>query len=128
MQNVFFGNISVTFFRQNYHSHRSSQSFQSLEISFGLQGKSSRIIVGFAVYQQHRFFHFFCIHKRRHGVVHIRCFPVISLLALETKRSERSVVSTASGKDRKSTRLNSSHVKISYAVFCLKKKTNAEKE
>src|SRR5690606_40858121 len=27
--------------------------------------------------------------------------------------------------DRKSTRLNSSHVKISYAVFCLKKKTEA---
>src|SRR5690625_5996827 len=27
--------------------------------------------------------------------------------------------------DRKSTRLNSSHVAISYAVFCLKKKTNA---
>src|SRR6266511_6469842 len=28
--------------------------------------------------------------------------------------------------DRKSTRLNSSHVKISYAVFCLKKKKNTE--
>src|SRR5690606_42162167 len=27
------------------------------------------------------------------------------------------------GGDRKSTRLNSSHVKISYAVFCLKKKS-----
>src|SRR5699024_12659801 len=27
-------------------------------------------------------------------------------------------------KDRKSTRLNSSHVSISYAVFCLKKKKN----
>src|SRR5688572_30578272 len=27
-------------------------------------------------------------------------------------------------KDRKSTRLNSSHSQISYAVFCLKKKTN----
>src|SRR5699024_11665623 len=27
-----------------------------------------------------------------------------------------------SGPDRKSTRLNSSHVSISYAVFCLKKK------
>src|SRR6266496_5831048 len=27
------------------------------------------------------------------------------------------------GLDRKSTRLNSSHVEISYAVFCLKKKT-----
>src|SRR5690606_36918257 len=30
--------------------------------------------------------------------------------------------------DRKSTRLNSSHVKISYAVFCLKKKKRAEHE
>src|SRR5256885_8115061 len=29
-----------------------------------------------------------------------------------------------SNKDRKSTRLNSSHLVISYAVFCLKKKTN----
>src|SRR5690625_6208991 len=28
--------------------------------------------------------------------------------------------------DRKSTRLNSSHVAISYAVFCLKKKTVSE--
>src|SRR2546428_5061477 len=29
---------------------------------------------------------------------------------------------TAAGRDRKSTRLNSSHDQISYAVFCLKKK------
>src|SRR5207253_6228676 len=29
----------------------------------------------------------------------------------------------AAGRDRKSTRLNSSHVAISYAVFCLTKKT-----
>src|SRR2546426_7698442 len=29
----------------------------------------------------------------------------------------------ARGRDRKSTRLNSSHLVISYAVFCLKKKT-----
>src|SRR5687768_18086154 len=29
-------------------------------------------------------------------------------------------------RDRKSTRLNSSHGYISYAVFCLKKKTNAD--
>src|SRR5690349_22300087 len=28
--------------------------------------------------------------------------------------------------DRKSTRLNSSHVEISYAVFCLKKKINRD--
>src|SRR5438874_8858206 len=30
-------------------------------------------------------------------------------------------------RDRKSTRLNSSHVEISYAVFCLKKKKNKSK-
>src|SRR3712207_8094000 len=30
----------------------------------------------------------------------------------------------APGRDRKSTRLNSSHANISYAVFCLKKKNN----
>src|SRR5436309_8600861 len=32
------------------------------------------------------------------------------------------------GQDRKSTRLNSSHVKISYAVFCLKKKKKKKKK
>src|SRR5204863_110989 len=37
------------------------------------------------------------------------------------KRREKSVHVLVSA-DRKSTRLNSSHVEISYAVFCLKKK------
>src|SRR5436305_6627962 len=37
-------------------------------------------------------------------------------------------VSRPAGPDRKSTRLNSSHVRISYAVFCLKKKKKKEKE
>src|SRR3989442_7240214 len=36
----------------------------------------------------------------------------------ETRSPARSALQT----DRKSTRLNSSHVRISYAVFCLKKK------
>src|SRR5690606_40788270 len=45
--------------------------------------------------------------------------------------AQRDVLSGNSGagarqlEDRKSTRLNSSHVKISYAVFCLKKKKQA---
>src|SRR5690606_39573401 len=34
----------------------------------------------------------------------------------------RAALAFRPGPDRKSTRLNSSHVKISYAVFCLKKK------
>src|SRR5690606_42078596 len=37
----------------------------------------------------------------------------------------RIVATRSSASDRKSTRLNSSHVKISYAVFCLKKKRKA---
>src|SRR3712207_8685059 len=36
----------------------------------------------------------------------------------------RSVDLRRTGKDRKSTRLNSSHANISYAVFCLKKKNS----
>src|SRR5690606_42075228 len=38
----------------------------------------------------------------------------------------RGVLADRGHRDRKSTRLNSSHVKISYAVFCLKKKNCAE--
>src|SRR3712207_7118875 len=36
--------------------------------------------------------------------------------------AQRRMVTVPEGKDRKSTRLNSSHANISYAVFCLKKK------
>src|SRR3989442_8331253 len=39
----------------------------------------------------------------------------------DSHRVER-LASRPDAKDRKSTRLNSSHVRISYAVFCLKKK------
>src|SRR5690242_20875552 len=37
-------------------------------------------------------------------------------------------IQTLTRKDRKSTRLNSSHMSISYAVFCLKKKKKTKKE
>src|SRR2546422_7159229 len=40
----------------------------------------------------------------------------------------RSPQSGSRGRDRKSTRLNSSHGYISYAVFCLKKKKNKSLE
>src|SRR5690349_21911408 len=39
-------------------------------------------------------------------------------------RREPLALLQAAREDRKSTRLNSSHVEISYAVFCLKKKNN----
>src|SRR5690606_41497867 len=41
---------------------------------------------------------------------------------LADPRDRPTAVIAQSDLDRKSTRLNSSHVKISYAVFCLKKK------
>src|SRR5215471_17452977 len=37
------------------------------------------------------------------------------------------MAATLDGGDRKSTRLNPSHVEISYAVFCLKKKKNFDR-
>src|SRR2546429_3601229 len=53
------------------------------------------------------------------------------VLDLEREQDERCTVGigtpgrvSRSSTDRKSTRLNSSHGYISYAVFCLKKKTN----
>src|SRR5256886_4049330 len=45
-----------------------------------------------------------------------------------TRTFRRSLPSPARASDRKSTRLNSSHLQISYAVFCLKKKTGAQYE
>src|SRR3712207_6973400 len=42
----------------------------------------------------------------------------------QTPMTDDQKPSKGSGPDRKSTRLNSSHANISYAVFCLKKKKN----
>src|SRR5256885_8506991 len=48
------------------------------------------------------------------------CYPSQSTEAHSARGKAASV------SDRKSTRLNSSHLVISYAVFCLKKKTTTE--
>src|SRR5690606_42081569 len=52
----------------------------------------------------------------------------LAVLAVDRSDPNGEVQRSRSGRavavDRKSTRLNSSHVKSSYAVFCLKKKTN----
>src|SRR2546422_6846826 len=52
-----------------------------------------------------------------------RLWSVIALLDLEGRLVRSAVLGSAQrAEDRKSTRLNSSHGYISYAVFCLKKK------
>src|SRR5947199_3227632 len=59
-----------------------------------------------------------CLAGKR-GIVtpHRKEFEVLSGTTLPTRHD----------RDRKSTRLNSSHLGISYAVFCLKKKNNNNK-
>src|SRR5439155_26125367 len=49
-----------------------------------------------------------------------------ALDALHPRRRAIVIMSELEGIDRKSTRLNSSHVAISYAVFCLKKKKQVD--
>src|SRR5690606_39640640 len=44
--------------------------------------------------------------------------PVSMVSPAEERNNRNMLFSLAKSKDRKSTRLNSSHVKISYAVFC----------
>src|SRR5690349_23125473 len=53
-----------------------------------------------------------------------RTLDVLSAVLAPVSRDDL----TASLEDRKSTRLNSSHVEISYAVFCLKKKNNTNSD
>src|SRR2546422_7680735 len=67
-------------------------------------------------------------HQERFGVLNADHLPVIAgdqvhflLEPIERKRNLRAR-GAADDRDRKSTRLNSSHGYISYAVFCLKKK------
>src|SRR3712207_7421848 len=51
--------------------------------------------------------------------------PVLAVMSLRCGQQAPPAVRSGalrSGRDRKSTRLNSSHANISYAVFCLKKK------
>src|SRR4051812_49693666 len=50
--------------------------------------------------------------------------PVQHTLAFGISQAGRYLRDTERQRDRKSTRLNSSHMSISYAVFCLKKKNN----
>src|SRR2546427_8401764 len=65
---------------------------------------------------------FFCCSISRNSTR--RIFPEIVLGRLSTNSISRGYLYG----DRKSTRLNSSHSQISYAVFCLKKKKQASSE
>src|SRR5690348_18099332 len=63
-----------------------------------------------------------CLKKVGNLIQLIEANNLTNLAGLENLTSAPSL--RISGLDRKSTRLNSSHPSISYAVFCLKKKIN----
>src|SRR2546426_7722898 len=67
--------------------------------------------------------------RRRLGVLRRRHGPLLTAHHWLESRCDQRRAAYADGVqsrrlDRKSTRLNSSHLVISYAVFCLKKKTS----
>src|SRR5690606_39630737 len=64
----------------------------------------------------------FVDHAHQHAQAECLAIPLHRRLPLRRAQFDAVQTGTAIALDRKSTRLNSSHVKISYAVFCLKKK------
>src|SRR5208283_5842159 len=81
----------------------------------------------FAVYLDNCFFFFLMIRLPPRSTL----FPYTTLFRSRRQcrrkrrpaaRTARAAGTAAYRRDRKSTRLNSSHITISYAVFCLKKK------
>src|SRR5688572_31623447 len=99
---------SVVFFVSSSGDHRDLHSFptrRSSDLNVGLDGRRDRHGGGVGAAAAER------------GDV---AFRVHALKA----RHDRDLA-VLHGADRKSTRLNSSHSQISYAVFCLKKKTSS---
>src|SRR5690349_23482322 len=56
------------------------------------------------------------------GILAIGMLAIMALFPIGAVNMARAINQNRAAEDRKSTRLNSSHVEISYAVFCLKKK------
>src|SRR5690606_39410521 len=102
------------FYVYRYSDHRSLPSFPTRRSS-DLHQQGSRFSQRFFLVSQFPaqlfYFLFVAAGQLAYGLVQI----CTALKALQGRRLPLL-------EDRKSTRLNSSHVKISYAVFCLKKK------
>src|SRR5437773_8741783 len=67
------------------------------------------------------------LHRRQYGenlfAAVLHKFGGVPMATIEVRATVTSAVAVEQQRrDRKSTRLNSSHITISYAVFCLKKK------
>src|SRR5437870_11478509 len=66
-----------------------------------------------------------CLFAEDHGhaaLVYMACLRALLAAAAHHLGRHQAAAAKSARRDRKSTRLNSSHVAISYAVFCSKKK------
>src|SRR5690349_23747856 len=62
------------------------------------------------------------IDHRLQGAARSQVAARLAVVYLMNRKADRALAALQNTQDRKSTRLNSSHVETSYAVFCLKKK------
>ena len=92
MQDTLLSPITVALLRQNDQSRRGAQALEGVEVTLALHGVGPGIVVGFAVNEQKRCFHFIRVHKRRHVVVNLRGLPIAALFALKPKGRQGSVV------------------------------------
>src|SRR5947207_10717249 len=97
----------LLFFFASYRAHRDLPSFPTRRSS-DLRGRRDDLVEDGLVRKDRR--------------IECRELPDPRERALDVRTLDDGAVTR--GEDRKSTRLNSSHTVISYAVFCLKKKNN----
>src|SRR5688572_31954271 len=69
----------------------------------------------------------FAVNPENGEMVVVEMNPRVSRSSALASKATGYPIAKIAAKDRKSTRLNSSHSQISYAVFCLKKKKNKKK-
>src|SRR5690625_7032889 len=91
-----------------------------------LCSRSNPLLFSFSLsrYRAHRHLHSFPTRRSSDLTPATQCAACHGGASQQQREAGRCAYSRAiaSNRDRKSTRLNSSHVAISYAVFCLKKK------
>src|SRR5690606_27891255 len=108
-----YGSITFTEFLENIRI-----SFPDVEIDYFQSNVEGEIINKI----QETGFNYDGIILNAGGYTHTSVAIRDSIKAVKTPVIEVHISNIHAREDRKSTRLNSSHVKISYAVFCLKKK------
>ena len=95
MEDGFFGTVTVAFVGQHDKASRRSVALEGMIEPPGLDGEGSGIVVGFTVDKEDGLVDFVGVHKWRDSKVDFRSLPEGAAFALESERSQRSVVGAA---------------------------------